>query len=149
MAYKLHKNYNDFFRKLNPNRNGFNTLFDIYYLCLMIGLKYKKIGSTDMLKSDAFSKEIIDAYKDSKYKIIALLIQTEMERNKRIDQDNQHEVEKLISEIIDYESKDHISDKGVELLNLYAASGFEKIQSNINDNNHIENFFQEYLELIK
>lgn len=149
MAYKLHKNYNDFFYEIGPGKNnGLQTQFDIYYLCLMVGLRYNKIGTEDMLKSDAFSKEFIEAYRESKHKIIALLIQTEIERRK-INQNIQTEVEKLISEIIDYENKDSISKKGIEYLNLYAAAGFEKIQCNIDDNNHLEYFFKEYLKLIE
>lgn len=144
MAYRLHKNCMDFFK----NINGLSTQFDYYYLCLMMGFKYKKLGKKEDIKKDSFTKEIIEAYKDSKYKIVGLLIETEIER-RGINKNIEYEVEKIISEIIDYNSKDNISDKGIELLNLYAAGGFEKIQSNIEDNENIEYFMQEYLDLIK
>jgi hypothetical protein len=57
-------------------------------------------------------------------------------------------VEKLMLQLIDHMSVTKLSQKGIELLNLYAAGGTNYIYDNISVTQELELFLVNYFELI-
>lgn len=151
MGFKLPKLAREYFRNIDDRsseEHKFSIKFDIYYLCLMIGLDRRGLGKTDEIESDAF----IDYYPDRYYKeagelIAALLIDAEMDR-KDIQREDAVSVERLIVNLIDHETQTRLKPEGVDLLNKYAAYGMEIIADKIIPPTELATFIIQYHKLL-
>lgn len=102
-------------------------MFDTYYVCLMLGLKDRKLGPIDELEGDRFIEGYPEDYKPQADFIAGLLIDAELDR-KKIDLANKSSVEKEMILLLDPSSSTGVSTTGLELLNRYAVGGFSRIE---------------------
>lgn len=148
MGFKLPKQARNYFKYIDElGTNRFKYLFDKYYLCLMLGLDYGMPGKEDEVEKEDFIDRYPEQYVDKGDLILGLLISTEMER-KGINVEDRASLEKLMLGLIDINSSTKLSEKGMELLNLYAARGMSIISEKIPKTKELEVFLVHYYKLI-
>lgn len=127
MSFKLHRSAPQFFRNLLPPGGGlrFDTHFDAYYHCLMCGLDQRRLGAEAEV-GDEFVRDYVQAYQPHAELIAGLLIDAELART-QIDTNDVRSVEKRMIELLDPTSATRLSSEGMELLNRYAAGGFDVV----------------------
>lgn len=149
MAFKLPKDSKAYF-KLIDNQNDehakFKTLFDKYYLCLMLGLYKRELGLDEDISKEVFVTNFIEDYKDKANTIIGLLIDAELER-KSIQAEDRKSVEKVVLELIDENASTKLNSLGIDQLNKYAAGGMSIIRDEIFQSGDIEIFLSQYFDL--
>ncbi|WP_135556448.1 hypothetical protein [Paenibacillus cymbidii] len=149
MAFKLPKGAADYFRLIKEQPGGvkFKYDFDIYYLCLMVGLAKRKLGDIDRIRPDHFTDSYPGPYADKLYLIAGLLVDAEMDR-KKIESHNRDSIQNLILSLIDHEEPTKLSSNGFDFLNRYAAGGLDIISDNISRTRELEAFLVHYYNLL-
>ena len=79
--------------------------------------------------------------------IAALLIDAEIERKGILPTDKKS-IEKLMLQLINHQSHTKLSSEGIDLLNLYAAGGFNRIRENIDATSELEVFLIQFLRMM-
>jgi hypothetical protein len=125
----------------------FKVMFDVYYLCLMMGLFHRRQGSQEQISKPIFIDYYPEVYRDKSDLIAGLLIDAEMER-KGIRDTDRSSVEKLMLNLIDHMSITKLSSQGMRILNLYAAGGINYIHENITNTQELEVFLIKYYQLL-
>lgn len=121
-------------------------MFDTYYICLLLGLRARKLGHEDDLESDRFVENYPEEYRSQADFIAGLLIDAELDR-KDIDLSNKQSVEREMILLLDPSSPTGLSDKGSELLNRYSVAGFELLQQEMPAPAKIEDLLVKYAEI--
>ena len=104
---------------------------DKYYACLMLGLRAGELGSEDDIAPSSFlaaGTGYPGAYKETGDVIAGLLVDAEIRRN-HIDIEDRDQIESETVKLLKPQSAMGLSDKGIDLLNRYAARGLEYLQS--------------------
>ncbi|QEE24968.1 hypothetical protein CS053_11025 [Rhodanobacter glycinis] len=127
MSFKLPKPAGAFFRLLlQSGSSGFETMFDAYYFCLMVGLDARTVGTEDEV-GEEFVRDYVQSFQPYSDLIAGLLIDAELDRA-RIDPSDRGGVEKKIVELLNPNSATKLSDVGHALLNRYSAGGFNLLR---------------------
>ncbi|GGC97919.1 hypothetical protein [Pontibacillus salipaludis] len=146
MPFKLPKESRSFFKPIDDSsKNKFETLFDKYYMCLMMGLSREKLGMKEEVEPQEFVDYYPELYVDKKELIMGLLINAEAKRQGISNKDS---LEKLMLELIDDKTVTKLSSKGVDKLNLYAAGGMNIISDQLDKTDKLEEFLVHYYRLI-
>ena len=125
-----------------------DLLFDGYYLSVLVGLAQVKIDNKPDLEPSELVSEYPNNYKDSRDYIAALLIVTEAKR-KAINMENADDLEMLMTELVDSNSKTRLSSKGETILNQYASRGIDVILDTMMPHTNLEEFYQDYFECFR
>ncbi|MCL6597497.1 MAG: hypothetical protein K6T81_02010 [Alicyclobacillus macrosporangiidus] len=144
MEFKHPKDAQSYFR-LMREKQWFQYDFDAYYLCLMAGLHFRRLGKPEMV-GNAFIDHYPGAYVDAAQSIAGLLIDAELDRQQILQ--TRDSIEKLIISLLDLRSKTFLSDEGMNLLNRYAAGGLELIRDRIPPTPDMEVFLVHYHNLL-
>lgn len=149
MAFKLPKGAAEYFRLIKEQAGGvkFKYDFDMYYLCLIVGLTNRKLGTEDKVRPDHFNDSYPGPYADKLYLIAGLLIDAEMDRRK-IEAHNRDSIQNLILSLIDYQEPTKLSPSGFDFLNRYAAGGLDIISDQISRTRELETFLVHYYNLL-
>ena len=111
------------YRDRGNNKNKFETQFDVYYCCAMIGM-----AAVEIDESTADLSQLVENYPktyiDCKAQIAGLLVATEMERQ-GFDVQNPKLEEMMLRYLSDNETM--LSDEGIKTLNAYALRGYQLI----------------------
>jgi hypothetical protein len=127
MSFRLPKPAGSFFRLLlQSGGSGFETMFDAYYFCLMVGLDARVIGPEDEV-GDEFVRDYVQTFHPYSDLIAGLLVDAELDRL-GIEQSDGNSVEKKIVEILDPNSASKLSIAGHSMLNRYAVGGFNLLR---------------------
>jgi len=146
MAFQLPKESRDYFKHLLKRSDGgarFDTLFDQYFFCLMVGLDLKTLGKAEDMEGDKFIERYPSDYQNQADIIAGLLISAELHR-KGIEKDDRSSIEKEMLRLLDHLSPTRLSEDGMEALNLYASSGFKFIREEILPPQNLEEFLVFY-----
>jgi len=144
--FRLSNKARTYFDKINKNSTTgtFETMWDGYYLCLMIGFRSGELG--EEVSSDLeFTKDFPKPYNSKKYPIIASLVLAEMNRQGIIKNDSE-EIRKLMLELLDKDAVTKISNEGLKTMNRYAEKGFVLLHEKIPPFNEMDNFLKRYYE---
>lgn len=140
----------DYFKHLLKRADGggarLDTLFDQYYLCLMVGLDRRALGREDEMESDRFIERYPSDYQNQSDVIAGLLINAELHR-KDIHKEDRSTIEQEMLMLLDHQSPTRLSDAGMQLLNRYAAAGFKVIRDEITPPQNLEEFLVLYHSL--
>ncbi|WP_163853510.1 hypothetical protein [Paenibacillus elgii] len=147
MGFKMPKDAREYFKLIDRGNFRFKIMYDKYFICLMMGLKCGRLGSSEQLESGDFLDYYPELYADKSDLIIGLLIDAEMRRQGIVAEDRPG-VESLILKLISHNSNTRLSEQGVELLNLYAAYGLDVIRDKITKTAELETFLVHYYNLI-
>lgn len=118
---------------------------DKYYACLMLGLRASELGREDDLAPSflAAGAGYPDAYKPTADLIAGLLVDAEIRRN-NINPNDRDEIERETVKLLQPRSALGLSNKGIELLNRYAARGFEYLRAELSSPRSLEVFLLGY-----
>jgi hypothetical protein len=127
MAFKMGNEARLWFQKLETGNPVFQTMFDKYYLCLLLGLKVRsqsEVNGDDFI--DTFPKE----YESSRFSILGVIISAEMKRQ-GLDFSDAGPLKRLVTKIIDPVSQSRLTSEGFNVANRYAAGGFEELRARV------------------
>ena len=129
--------------------------FDMYYACLMVGLlRHSIIQEPDTVSElgETFLPSDVGypgPFKGAADLIAGLLIEAELER-KNIGHKDRAEIESQTTSLLEPNSPVRLSERGIKLLNRYAAGGFELLRSEtMAAPRSIAEFFMAYDALIQ
>lgn len=146
MAFRLNVNVDQWFNNLGPkNDKALKTKFDLFYLCLLIGLAD---GKPETLKgAPDFQDTFVSEYHGSQNIIIGLLILAELGRQ-GVDTEEKEAVQRILDNIIDSNRISRLSDEGERKLNEYTNRGFEIMSQEISSKPYNEaDFLRHYLNV--
>lgn len=154
MSFKMLKEAEHYYGMVEGRRDQgakYKVKFDFYYLCLMAGLHFRELGDQqqeeELKKVNYFVDYYPEVYRDKVDLIAGLLIDAEMERKAILPADKKG-IERLMLDLIDHMSVTKLSAKGLELLNIYAAGGFNRIKDEIPPTSELEVFLIKYHKLL-
>ena len=148
MPFRLPKKCRSYFAGLTErsDESKLDTLFDGYYLCALIGLGQGKLNDNPNLESSAFVDNYPSDFAESGDYIAGLLICAEIKR-KGIPVNDANALEKLMTKIVESQSRTRLSFEGEELLSKYADRGIDVIQEKMAGvHTTLEDFFQDYFD---
>lgn len=148
MPFRLPKKCRSYFAGIieRSDESKLDTLFDGYYLCALIGLGQGKFNDTPNLESGAFVDNYPTDFAESGDYIAGLLICAEIKR-KGIPINDANALEKLMTKIVESQSRTRLSSEGEELLSKYADRGIDVIQEKMAGvHTTLEDFFQDYFD---
>lgn len=122
----------------------FRSKFDLYYLCLMIGIA---AGRKADPSGAEFIGYFIDDYKSSGRLIAGLLTVAEL-RGLGINMTEKADVRRVIAELLDPISATGLSDEGMRNLNRFAAGGFAYLSEHREKPHHADEFLADYQGLL-
>ena len=151
MPFRLPKKCRDYFSDITSAQNRSDetklyTLFDGYYLCALVGLAQAKLNSDPDLDPWAFVDNYPSDYAESGDYIAGLLISAEAKRN-NIPANDAEALEKLMTKLVESQSRTRLSPDGEYLLSQYADRGIDVIQEKmVGHHTSLVDFFQDYFE---
>lgn len=121
---------------------------DMFYACLMLGLKSGEIGSNEDFREPflAAGAKFPDPYQTVNPYVAGLLIEAEI-RRKNVNPQDRDLIESETVKLLDPHSPIALSDVGIEFLNRYAARGFEKLRDRMSAPRSLEVFLVKYGEI--
>ena len=145
MAFRMRSEVDDWFKYIFK-QGPIQTKFDLYYLCLMMGL------ATGQCERATSSQDFVDyfvaEYKPVQRLILGLFIMAEISRL-GLEVSEREEVRKLINDYLDPTNPAHLREDGFAKLNDYANAGFNVIVKElVNKSHHVEVFAQWYAEAL-
>lgn len=142
--FRIRKDAEDWFKHI-ADKSPFNTKFDLYYLCLMLGLAARRRERPS--ETTAFVDYFVEDYRDQELIIDSLLFVSELNRL-GYGLDEREEIEEVLSKLLD---KNGLNNEGVIELNAYASGGFEILLEDYGDAvpYSTEEFLPKYVKLLK
>ena len=147
MPFRLPKKCRSYFADITGGRDGtkLDTLFDGFYLCALVGLAQGKLDTNADLEPGAFVDNYPSDYSESGDYIAGLLISAEAKRQ-GISPSDADALERLMTQIVESQSKTRLSAYGENLLNQYASRGIDVMIENLAGHTSLEEFFKDYFE---
>ena len=132
----------------NIDRKGpFRTSFDLYYLCLMIGLAANKKGPIEGLSD--MTDDFVGEYKGRYRYIIGLLLSAEI-RSRGLTLIDKAQVRGVLRDIIDTDKSTKLTAQGIDALNAYSSGGYDYLEEKIIQKPHSPpEFLVRYYQLLK
>ena len=129
MSFRILTHAKDYFNNW-PSKEG--TLWDQYYVCFILGIVGNKRGEVNQSNSDEIVRYIIQPYIKSKSAFLGLLTYAHLRQlGHKID--DRKLVRDSIDKIIDPNAQNSFSDYAINLMNEFAAGGFQFLKENIPD----------------
>jgi len=127
------------------SRTGkFDTYFDFYYICAMVGFSEGSIATDrDVKKNKEFARDFPKMNKSQKYKLIGALVAAELKRQ-AINVNDRTSVRAEMITIIDENAQTKLSQEGLNLLDKYAEGGFQYIFNTIGVVDEMDVFMNRY-----
>jgi len=131
MGFVLSDEAREYFRELEKysSMGGLDSVWDQYYLCLMVGLENRKLSSEEP-SGEEFIDKFIDDYYEQRYEILGSLITAEIER-KGIPWGEKERIRKEMLTLLDSSTSHNLTETGQEMMNRYAQGGFQILRENI------------------
>lgn len=146
MSLKRPKGMRAYFKNIQERTDGgarFETDFDQFYLCLMVGLDDGHLGKESDLEGAEFVKVYTSAYRPYAPVLAGMLVEAEMRRSGIPA--TKTAVQREILDIIDVSAGGtELKEDATTLLSRYAARGFEIIQKAIPKPQTLEDFLVAY-----
>jgi len=129
------------FGKIGTSKTNVGIKFDVYFLCLTVGLSNAKI-------LDGEITEEITRYPPKPYtkpniqsQLFAALVSSELERKGVRFRGNREQIKNLMIKMIDLRNSYDLSEEAYTLLNKYANKGFELISKKITKPKDMDTFY--------
>lgn len=142
--FRFPKQADHWFRKISKIE-PFNTKFDRYYLCVLLGLA----GRRDSNPGDApgFVDNVVDDYIPQKLLLVGLLLRAEL-RHYGIELEDRDDVRSSLAKLV---GPSGLTAHGVSRLNAYASGGFDLLVERYGDAQpwSVEEFLPKYVEILR
>lgn len=147
--FRLRTDAQKWFNEIS-NFSHFNTKFDLYYFCLIVGLTSGR--SIDPVQIGAQATDLVDYfvedYKPASRFLIGLLVIAELKKG-GIDVGEKAAVRKLFKHLVDPQSPSQLTDEGMRRMNAYASGGYEYLSENRETKPYSgEEFLRDYVGLV-
>ena len=128
--FKIRESCRDYFKPIRKQRNL--TDFDLYYFCLVLGLKKRQHSEPSMAGGSVsvFTTNFTTEYVPTKELIISLVVCAEAERH-GLEMTEKKSVVQLFERLTDGDSITRLSSAGAEAMNSYASGGFDFLRENL------------------
>ena len=133
MRFSISKQAQKFFLDIFPSegshrdrsndKNKFETQFDVYYCCAMLGMAAVQVDEST-IDLNELVENYPKSYIDGRAQIAGLLVATEMKRQ-GIDVQT-HKLEEMMLRYL-CDNNTMLSDEGIKALNAYALRGYQLI----------------------
>ncbi|MGC6331127.1 hypothetical protein [Rhizorhabdus sp. FW153] len=148
MTLRRPKDMRTYFKDIQGRADGgarFETDFDQFYLCLMVGLDDGRLAPESELEPAEFNKGYTAPYKPFAPVIAGMLVEAEMRRQgiPTTKEAIQREIRNLIEV---GNGGTQLKEEGTKLLSRYAARGFELIREEIPKPRTLEDFLVAYYQ---
>lgn len=141
MTFRLRPDVDDWFKHI-ANKEPLKTKFDLYYLCLMMGLALSQCERAP--SSQEFVQYFVGEYRPVQRLVLGLFIMAEMAR-RGLDVSDREEVRALINEYLDPTNPAQLKEAGFSRLNDYANAGYNAVVASFGAKPHqTEAFLQWY-----
>src|SRR5208283_5582627 len=150
MYFRLRRDTQEWFNNIS-NQKPIETMFDLYYFCLMLGLASGRtsVPSKRYPEYSDFIDNFIAAYRPYQRLIIGLLMRAELARF-GISVAEKDDVRRLLLDFVDPTTATNLTDKGIEKLNEYASGGFDYLTERLDSKPyHVEEFLRTYVRLLQ
>ena len=146
MPFRLPKKCRTYFSGITGrDETKLDTLFDGFYLSALIGLAQGKLNPTPDLEATAFVDNYPSDYAESGDYIAGLLIAAEIKR-KHIPENDANAIEKLMTKLVESQSRTRLSAEGESLLCQYAARGIDVMYEKMAGHTSLEEFLIDYFD---
>ena len=123
--WKLNNEADTWFKDLE---SATNTKFEIYYFCLLAGVKSRTLG--EQPDGEGFLNSFPSAFSNQRYQILGLLLEAELSRME-VDYSNEVDVQAQISRLLDSEAPSRLSPEGFDAANRYSSAGYYLIREKL------------------
>jgi hypothetical protein len=150
MHFRLRRDTQEWFKNISDQK-PIETMFDLYYFCLMRGLASGRtsVPAKRYPEYNDFIDNFITTYRPYQRLIIGLLIRAELARF-GISVAEKDDVRRLLLDFVDPTTATNLTDKGVEQLNEYASGGFDYLTERLDSKpHHVEEFLRTYVRLLQ
>lgn len=145
MGFDLHNSAEKWFQNIRGKDKAISSQWDMYYLCLILGLISGRQG--DDSKAKEFYRDFTDDYKSNQKTIIALFLTTEL-KSLKINPADRVNVETQINKYLDPESSSNLTSSAQKRMNQYAVGGYEVLTEEM-EKPYLEHaFFVQYSQLV-
>jgi hypothetical protein len=125
--FRLKPEVDDWFKGIY-NKGALKTKWDIYYICLMMGLAGSKTssaaGAIDLVH------HFIEDYKKSSRLIVTLFLSTHLKKL-GIELKDRLEAKRILDDYLDSSNSTSLNNEGYRAMNEYAQGGFLLLAENI------------------
>jgi len=146
MSFRIRAEAAQFFKDVTKEDGPVHTMFDQYYLCLMLGVasgRYDKVANTT-----EFVHYFVSDYAGVGRVIVALLIIAEASRL-GVEISEKADVKQLLGEYLDPTNPTHLSDMGFQKLNEYASGGYSMLNEAFPERpRHADMFLERYMAVL-
>ncbi|WP_075632284.1 hypothetical protein [Novacetimonas hansenii] len=146
MNFTLPAKARPFFKTMSEQRSPRWLMFDSWYVCTLAGLRTRLLGAKEALEDTYFIDSYPEDFKPQADFMAGLLIDSELNR-KDIDVSDKASVEREMILLLDPQKNTGLSEVGVELLNRYSVTGFEKLDEIMLPPATVEDFLVRYSEM--
>lgn len=151
MAFRLRQDTEDWFSQINKQK-PIETKFDLYYLCLMLGLatgRSSQPSARCATISEGFVDNFVMAYRPYQRLIVGLLLTAELS-SLGVGLEESDFVRKKLLELVDPTAATKLTEAGMTKLNEYTSGGFDYLTENMESKPfHVEEFLQTYASLLR
>jgi len=148
MTLRRPKDMRTYFKDIQGRADGgarFETDFDQFYLCLMVGLDDGRLAPESELEPAEFNKGYTAPYKPFAPVIAGMLVEAEMRRQGIPT--TKDAIQREIRNLIEVgNGGTQLKEEGTKLLSRYAARGFELIREEIPKPRTLEDFLVAYYQ---
>ena len=132
MAFRLRNDAEKMLKHLLVEKSVVKTMFDLYYLCFMVGLACGRTNPDDIKGVAPFIQNFPEDYQSVQDLLVGLLVMSEIRKNS-IDLSNKTQVRSEISRLIHPSTSTGLTSDGHALMNAYASGGFDfMLESHLN-----------------
>ncbi len=151
MAFRLRQDVDDWFLQIRDQK-PIETKFDLYYLCLMLGLASGRSSSPSARcekVSEGFVDNFVMVYRPYQRLIVGLLLTAEL-HSLGVTLGESDFVRKKLLELVDSASPTNLTEVGMTKLNEFASGGFDYLTERVDSKPyHVEEFLQTYTKLLR
>jgi hypothetical protein len=146
MSFRLRAEAGDWFKGIETKDGPIRTMFDQYYLCLMLGLA---TGRNERFPgAPEFVDYFVTDFSAVARLLVALLVIAEAKRL-GVELADKGDVKRLLDDYLDPNHPANLTDQGFQKLNDYANGGFSELVEAVPERpRHVETFLQIYTALI-
>ena len=143
MSFYLSNNASQWAKNITGKTCILKDNFDIYYLCLMIGISF---GTTKEPEEREITRDFSKTYKPLSSLLIGILISTDSSTTAL---ETKHDVIDHLQNMIDTDSNSNLSPEGETLMNRYVQGGFELLSEHIPEPRNEVVFLLEYKKVLE
>jgi len=151
MAFRLRHDVEEWFGAIRKQK-PIETNFDVYYLCLMLGLASGR-SSQPSARCEKIAEGFVDnfvvAYRPYQRLIVGLMLTAEL-HSMGVSLGESDFVRKKLLELVDPTSPTNLTEVGMTKLNEFSSGGFDYLTEEIDSKPyHVEEFLQTYTKLLR